>query len=116
MSTLLVALLAACGGFSVVSVALAVYCLFRAETPRLVAVEKRARDLAIEVAGLSDSLTTMRDTLKRINSRTAMREMRAKKAGARDDGLPDPDENPEGWRAAMQRKYPRGVFDYNGRA
>lgn len=97
---------------SILALALAVYAVLRAETPRLLAVEKRLRDTEIEVAGFADSLSTLSDTLKRINSRTAMREMRAKKNGASPDGLPDPSTDPEGWRAAMQRRYPRGVFDY----
>lgn len=114
MNTWLVAILAACGGLSMIAAALAVYCLLRAETPRLIAVEKATRDVAIEVAGVTDSLSSMRDTLKRINSRTAMREMRAKQQGKAANGLPDPNENPEGWKAEMQKRFPRGVFDYNG--
>ena len=114
MSPLLIAILSVCSASSIIALAIACYSLLRAERPRLLAVEKRARDAQIELAGLSDSLSTMRDTLKRINSRTAMREMRAKKKGNGADGLPDPNENPEGWRAEMQKRFPRGVFDYNG--
>ena len=90
--------------------------LTRAETRRLIALEKAVRELDIEVQGVLSAYETLRDTLKRINSRTAMREKRARDAqqpAQTDDGLPNPDTHPDEWRAAVQRKFPRGVFDYN---
>jgi len=87
------------------------YALMRAEVPRLLALEKRCAELEIEVQGLANSYVQTRDTLKRINSRYVMREKRRKQNGA-DPDMPDPQTDPDGWREAMMRKYPRGVFDY----
>lgn len=90
---------------------LAGYAILRAEVPRLLALEKRCQEMEIELAGLANAYGQTRDTLKRINSRYVMREKRAQKNG-HDDSLPDPSTDPDGWREAMMRKYPRGVFDY----
>lgn len=87
------------------------YAIMRAEVPRLLALEKRCAELEIEVAGLANAYQSTRETLKRINSRYAMREKRAKQNG-HDPDLPDPSTDPDGWRTAMMRRYPRGVFDY----
>lgn len=108
-------ILAACGALSAVSVVLAAYALLRAEKPRLIALEKRVGDLDMAVIGLTDSYESARKSIRRMNSRYAMREKRANGANGHDPDMPDPTTDPEGWRAAMQRKYPRGVFDYNGR-
>lgn len=102
-------------GLSVVvsgcALVLAGYSILRAEVPRLLALEKRCAELEIEVAGLANAYQQTRDTLKRINSRYVMREKRAKSNG-QDPDMPDPQTDPDGWREAMMRKYPRGVFDY----
>lgn len=87
------------------------YALLRAETPRLLACEARQRELEIEVQALRNAYESTKDSLKRINSRYAMREKRAKGRSNGSD-FPDPETDPEGWRSAMQTKYPRGVFDY----
>lgn len=86
------------------------YALLRAETPRLLACEARQRELEIEVQALRNAYESTKESLKRINSRYVMRERRAK--GSNGSDVPDPQTDPEGWRAAMQTKYPRGVFDY----
>lgn len=91
----------------------AVISLRRAENRRLINLERAVADYRTETEALANSYDGLRETLKRINSRTRMRELRAERKNG-SDGLPDPNTDPEGWRDAMQRKYPRGVFSING--
>ena len=111
----LTSILAATALVSVISLICSTYALLRAEKPRLLALEKRVRDLDFEVQGLENSYQSARTSLKRINSRYAMRDKRARDKGQTDDGLPDPSTEPEAWRTAVQNKYPRGVFSINGK-
>ena len=110
MSLLLQIVVGLSAVFSLAAVVGTTYALLRAETPRLLACEARQRELEIEVQALRNAYESTKDSLKRINSRYAMREKRAKGRNGAD--LPDPETDPEGWRSAMQTKYPRGVFDY----
>lgn len=117
MSQLSLWIVAICLLCSAISVGIAAYALLRAERPRLIALERAVADYRMQAEALANSYESVRETVKRINSRYAMREKRRKDAqngGQGDLGLPDPSTDPEGWRAEMQRKYPRGVFDYNG--
>jgi len=107
-------LLIASGSLSVIAVGIAVYTLSRAENSRLIALQATVRDLQVENAGLSDSFESLRTSVKRINSRYAMRDKRQRDKNQPDNGLPDPTTEPEAWRNAVQNKYPRGVFSING--
>lgn len=109
-------IVASCLLCSAISVAIAAYACLKAERPRLIALERAVADYRMSVEALQNSYDSVRETVKRINSRYAMREKRAKDAKSGPDGLPDPSTEPDAWRAEMQRRFPRGVFDYNGRA
>lgn len=112
-----VSIVAICLLFSVLALISSAYALRKAERPRLIALERAVADYRIETEALANSYDGLRETLKRINSRYAMRELRAKgkkNAGQGDLDLPDPSTDPEAWREAIQRKYPRGVFSING--
>lgn len=103
-------------GFAVISSLAALcaawYALARAETIRLLAVEARQQELEIEVQSLRNAYESTKESMKRINSRYAMREKRARDKANGAGDVPDPETDPEGWRQHMQTKYPRGVFDY----
>jgi len=98
---------------SVIACGLSVFALRRAETKRLIQAERAAADARMELELLRNSYDSVREAVKRINSRYAMREHRAKKKNG-SDGFPDPNTDPEGWRTAVQREFPRGVFSMNG--
>lgn len=100
---------------SAISLAGACYALLRAEKPRLIALERAVADYRMEAEALANSYDSVRQTVKRINSRYAMRDKRARDKDSPGQGdLPDPSTDPEAWRDAIQRKYPRGVFSING--
>lgn len=121
MIPLSVWIVAICLLSSAVSLGIAVYACLKAERPRLIALESAVRDYRMETEALANSYNSVRESVKRINSRYAMREKRAadaKTSGGADPDLPDPATDPDGWRAAIQRKYPQGVFSIgkvNGR-
>jgi len=97
---------------SIAAVAIAWHTLLRAETPRLLAAERRLTELEVEVQTVLNAYNSLRESLKRINSRYYMREKRANGGNKpTESGLPDPDADPEGWRRAVQLRFPRGVFD-----
>ena len=96
---------------SVFSCFFSYFALARSEKRRTIALERAVADCRFEVQELANSYDSVRKTVKRINSRYAMRERRAKDAETPgDDDTPNPETHPEEWRAHMMRKHPRGVF------
>ena len=95
---------------SVIAMLTAAFSAMRAETKRLREVERRFYDLEGVVVGVHDSYEKILHTVKKINSRDAQRERRAKTANGTDPDMPDPQKDPHGWRAEMMRRFPRGAL------
>lgn len=68
-------------------------------------LEKRVHEAEISVLECLDALQKVEGLVKRINSRHAMRDSRAKKAS---NGAPDPQQDPEGWKKHMMKKHVLG--------
>lgn len=91
------------------AVGVAVMALRKAETVRIVQLERRLDGLELRTEAAVNDYQSVRDTVRRINSRVAMREKRDR--DRRDDAEePDPDKDPRAWKQAMQLKYPRGAL------
>lgn len=86
--------------FSVVSCALAWKKSDLGPLKRSIAAQKLQIDL------LEAEQSQLTAAWKRTNARIAMAQARERvKLGLTDDGLPDPKDDPEGWRAAVRQKF-----------
>lgn len=61
-----------------------------------------------DVASLTDSVEVLRTAIKRIESRTNIRNKKAEADDELPDKLPDPRKDPEGWRKAMNLQIMKG--------
>lgn len=90
---------------SIVSLALTARALWRVRrTHRHRAYEKRLADISDELLECLDRLDKLSVVAKKKYQRDATRESRK----SRSNGVPDPQEDPEGWKAAMRREYALG--------
>lgn len=80
--------------FSLASLALAM------RRTSLFPLKRRIADLELQVRILEEQGNQLLASWKRVNARIAMGIARDKQK----DGLPDPQENPEAWRAAVRKR------------
>lgn len=96
---------------AVLNSALVVYCARRAETTRLRRVEKTMQEWDGYLPDVIAYQEKTHSALKKLNSRVGMREKRERDKAENDDGTPDPQTNPQGWKDAIMRRFPRGAYD-----
>lgn len=66
-------------------------------------LKRRIADLELQVRVLEEQGNQLLGSWKRVNARIAMAQARDKRH-VTPDGLPDPQENPEAWRAAVRKR------------
>ena len=94
--------------FAVIALLCAGYSVMRAETKRLLELERRCYDLDSVVLGVGDQYAKILKMVDRINKRENARDRR--RPNGRDPEMPDPQKDPAAWRAEMMRRYPRGAL------
>lgn len=69
-------------------------------------LRKAQANLKLQLDMLEAESSQLTAAWKRTNARIAMAQAREKASGnTTDDGLPDPQSDPEGWRAAVRQRY-----------
>ena len=109
-TALVIAAATACVLFSVANAICIVYLWKRAETPRLRKLEASVSEWTDYLVGAAAANEKIDHRLKKLDARLRARNNRhaAKQEG--DDGAPDPQKDPAGWKREMMTRYPRGVF------
>ena len=86
--------------------------LLRAERKTVLDLKRAVIECQADNAALMDQYKSLLGTMKRINSRSAMRERRAQ--NGTDAATPDPKVDPDEWKRQMMLKFPRGALSAGG--
>lgn len=62
---------------------------------------KRMTDLEVQMTEISDSVTALHESLRKLRARITMRQHRAEPKNTA-DGIPDSKTDPDGWKRAMR--------------
>lgn len=65
---------------------------------------KQMTDIQVELTEHADSIQALHTSLHKLRSRIGMRKLANERASASDDGVPDPNTDPDGYKRAMRAK------------
>lgn len=81
-------------------------CVFAWKSTDLAPLRRALAALKLQLDMIEAEQSQLTAAWKRTNARIAMATAREKaKTASSEDGLPDPSEDPEGWRSAVRQKY-----------
>ena len=84
---------------------------FAADNTRIRRLEKQVNELLAEQVNAADLHLRMHKSVAKIRNRLNGDDTRAQHLNGRvNDGLPDPETDPEGWKLEIMRRNPRGAL------